>query len=136
MEGVAHSGAAADADRAFLPWPDVALRKPDCSCEGQFIGLAKAMLLAVTSKVANPSQVKFDRVWRKMTMAPDFDHVTFSCIVQSDSSTHGALDGGLAPSFVELSGASCQFCAAPQHAWAATPDNSQLGIMSLIWSSG
>jgi hypothetical protein len=48
-------------------------------------------------------------------MAPDFDHVAFLSIVQSESSTHGALDECIASSFVELSGASCQFCVAPQH---------------------
>ena len=63
MESVAHRGEAAGADRSLLPWPDVALRKPDRSRERQFIDFAKAMLLAVMSKVTNPSWVEPDRGW-------------------------------------------------------------------------
>ncbi len=55
VESIAHSGAAIGTDRPLLSRPDVALRKPDRSGERQFIGLAQAMLLAVISKVANPS---------------------------------------------------------------------------------
>lgn len=56
-------------------------------------------------------------------MAPDFDHAAFLSIMQSESSTHAALDARLAWSFVELSGESCQFCAVPQHIGLGTPDN-------------